>query len=108
MNAKVQSILSYIGIAWLIAYFGGKKERNDFSRYHLKQGLGLWIIAIWNVLVSVVSVISASIAVLLSYVGFIFLVLMIMGIIHAVNNVKKPLPVVGVLFEDKFDFINNS
>ena len=106
MTPKVQSILSYIGILWLAAYFGGKQERNDLSRYHLKQGLGLWIITvIFNIAIYIVVMIVPSLAVILSALSLIFLILMIFGIINAANEVRKPLPVIGKIFEDKFDFI---
>ena len=106
MTPKVQSILSYIGILWLVAYFGGKQERNDLSRYHLKQGLGLWIITvIFNIAIYIVVMIVPSLAVILSALSLIFLILMIFGIINAANEVRKPLPVIGKMFEDKFDFI---
>ena len=106
MTPKVQSILSYIGILWLVAYFGGKQERNDLSKYHLKQGLGLWIITvIFNIAIYIVVMIVPSLAVILSALSLIFLILMIFGIINAANEVRKPLPVIGKMFEDKFDFI---
>lgn len=106
MTPKVQSILSYIGILWLVAYFGGKQERNDLSRYHLKQGLGLWIIAvIFNIVLYIVVMTIPFLAAILSTVSIIFLILMIFGIINAANEVKKPLPVIGKMFEGKFDFI---
>lgn len=106
MTPKVQSILSYLGILWLIAYFGGKQERNDLSKYHLKQGLGLWIIAvIFNIVIYIVVMVVPSLAAILSAVSIIFLILMIFGIINAANEVRKPLPVIGKMFEDKFNFI---
>ena len=106
MTPKVQSILSYIGILWLVAYFGGKQERNDLSRYHLKQGLGLFITAVvFNIAISFIVMIVPSLAVILSALSLIFLILMIFGIINAANEVRKPLPVIGKMFEDKFDFI---
>ncbi|MFC6098832.1 import component protein [Olivibacter domesticus] len=107
MNPKVQSILSYLGILWLVAFFAGKEQRNDLSKYHLKQGLGLLIIAlIFNTIVGVVLMIIPSLGTILSAVSIIFLILMVLGIITAANEVKKPLPVIGKLFEDKFDFID--
>lgn len=106
MNPKAQSILSYLGIFWLVAYFAGK-EKTDLSRYHLKQGLGLFVIAIlFNVAVFVVGMISPQIALIISYAGIVLLIFMILGIIHAVNEVKKPLPLIGVFFENKFPFID--
>ena len=49
MDSKVQSIISYLffPIGWLIAYFGGK-EKNELSRYHFKQSLGLGIRYNWS------------------------------------------------------------
>lgn len=106
MTPKVQSILSYIGILWLVAYFGGKQERNELSKYHLKQGLGLWIIAVVvNIAIYVVVMFTPSLATILSAASIIFLILMIFGIINAANEVRKPLPIIGKIFEGKFDFI---
>lgn len=107
MTPKVQSILSYLGILWLVAFFAGKEERNDLSRYHLKQGLGLFIIAIvFNIVVGIVLMILPSLASVISLLSIAVLILMVLGIITAANEVKKPLPVIGRFFEDKFNFID--
>lgn len=107
MTPKVQSILSYLGILWLVAFFAGKEERTDLSKYHLKQGLGLLIVAvIFNIGAGIILMIIPSLATIISVFGIVFLILMILGIITAANEVKKPLPVIGKLFEDKFDFID--
>ncbi|SDD27379.1 hypothetical protein [Niabella drilacis] len=107
MTPKTQSILSYIGILWLAAYFGGKSQRTDFCIYHLKQGLGLWLIAIlFNIVLFFVSKASPWLASSLSYAGVLFLIIMIIGIINAANNVKKPLPVIGGMFDTQFPFLD--
>ena len=107
MTPKVQSILSYIGILWLVAYFAGKEERNDLSRYHLKQGLGLLVASlVFNILIAILLMLIPSLATMLSFSGLVLLILMILGIIAAANEAKKPLPVIGKLFEDKFEFID--
>lgn len=106
MNAKTQSILSYLGILWLVAYFGGKDHRDANSIYHLKQGLGLLVVAVlYNLVVTIVISIAPGIGQIIGYVGVVFLILMILGIIHVVNEIKKPLPLIGGFFEDKFSFI---
>ncbi|MDO5609137.1 MAG: DUF4870 domain-containing protein [Capnocytophaga sp.] len=107
MTSKVASIIGYIGIlGWLIAFFGGKEQRDDFSVYHLKQGLGLAIVSFgFMILTQIVAAISPAIGSILSLVSLVFLVFMILGIINANNGVKKPLPLIGAMFEDKFDFI---
>ncbi|KKO89227.1 hypothetical protein AAW12_24260 [Sphingobacterium sp. Ag1] len=107
MNPKVQSILSYIGILWLAAYFGGKSQRNDFSSYHLKQGLGLLLFSfLFGVIVQIVSIVSAPLAGTLAYAGIFFFIVMVIGIINAANDVKKPLPLVGELFDKQFPFLD--
>lgn len=107
MTPKVQSILSYLGILWLVAYFLGKEQRNDLSKYHLKQGLGLFVTAIvFNFLITIIIMISPTLGGILSYVSLVFLIFMILGIIAAANEVKKPMPLIGKLFEDKFNFID--
>ncbi len=108
MTAKVQSILSYLGILWLVAFFVGNDQRNDLSTYHLRQGLGLLILAIlFNTIAGIIVSIIPSIAFLLSITSIAFLIWMVLGIIAAANEVKKPLPFIGKYFEDKFDFIDS-
>lgn len=72
--------------------------KNDpFVKYHVKQGLALFICAVgvWLV-VSVIPIIGIIIAPILN-IGI--LVLLIMGIINAVNGAEKPLPLIGSLAE---------
>lgn len=107
MAPKTQSILSYLGILWLIAYLAGKSRRNDISSYHLKQGFGLILVGIiFNTVLIIIRFVSPTIAGLVGYAGLVFLILMIFGVIHAINGVKKPLPVIGKSFENQFDFID--
>ncbi|MFD2556601.1 DUF4870 domain-containing protein [Sphingobacterium tabacisoli] len=106
MTPKVQSILSYLGILWLVAFFAGKEERNDLSIYHMKQGLGLFIIAIVsNTTAGIALTLVPSLSFIISVFGLVFFIFMILGIIAAANEVKKPLPLIGKLFEDTFHFI---
>lgn len=106
MNNKTLSIVSYITlIGWLVAYFSGKDNADSLLKYHLKQSLGLLIVGvIFNIaLVILVSIIPSLY--FLGYMGYAFWVLLIIGIINASNEVKKPLPVIGKMFEGKFGFI---
>jgi uncharacterized membrane protein len=115
MDKKTLALISYITIiGWLISYFLSKeKEKDSFVTYHQKQSLGLFIVwLVYSVVVYIISFILALISLkllliasLLYYVSLLFLVLMIIGILNAVNNVKKPLPLIGSYFENKFGFI---
>lgn len=106
MNNKTLSIVSYITIiGWLIAYFTGKENANSLLKYHLKQSFGLVICSIvFNIVVSILTSLMPFLF-FVGYVGIVFLGLMIIGIINASNEVEKPLPIIGKLFENKFGFI---
>jgi uncharacterized membrane protein len=106
MDNKTLSIVSYITlIGWLIAFFMGKDKADDLLKYHLRQSLGLMLVSIvfsvaLSILVSIVPFLG-----FLSFVSLIFLVLAVLGILNAANGAKKPLPVIGGLFENAFGFI---
>lgn len=105
MDNKTLSIVSYITIfGWLISFVLGKDKPNSLLKYHLKQSLGLVIFSILlSVIINVLfMVIKTNI---LGIFGLLPLVLAIIGIINAANEVEKPLPLIGKMFEDKFSFI---
>lgn len=108
MSSKTQSLLSYLGFLWLVAYFAGQNKRDAYSSYHLKQGLGLWVCAVaFNIAVFIVSMISSSLGLILSYAGVLFLIIMILGVINAMNGARKPLPIMGKIFENQFPFLDH-
>ena len=98
-EGKLWAILSYIFILWIFPIWV-IKPKNKFAVYHAKQGLVLFIAAI------ILSIIT-SIPFFGWFIGFagwlIWVVLFIIGIVNAVNNKKKPLPLIGQ-FAKKFDF----
>lgn len=106
MNNKTLSMVAYITlIGWLIAYLKGKDKADDLLKYHLKQALGL---AIVSILLSIVLNVIAHIVPGLSFLGllgWVIVILWIMGIINAANMAKKPVPLIGRMFEHKFTFI---
>lgn|SRR5690554_1899235 len=103
MDNKTISIISYITIiGWLIAYLIGKDKLDAFSKYHLRQSLGL---AIVGIILNIITISISFLGMIVNLVGLLLLVLFIIGIINAVNGQMKPLPVIGKYFEDKFDFI---
>ncbi|RXM38127.1 import component protein [Chryseobacterium sp. CH21] len=105
MDNKTLSVVSYITLfGWLISFVIGKEKSNSLLKYHLKQSLGLLIFSIVLSIILNVLMMVTKIGVL-GIFGFIPLVLMIIGIINAANNVEKPLPMIGKMFEDKFSFI---
>lgn len=109
MNNKTLSIVSYISIiGWLISYFSykDKSPKSPLVNYHLKQSLGVAVLGIlFSIVINVVAMIVPSIAGILSLASIGILVLWIFGIINAINEAEKPVPLVGGLFVDKFNFI---
>ncbi|AYZ10842.1 DUF4870 domain-containing protein [Chryseobacterium arthrosphaerae] len=105
MDNKTLSVVSYITIfGWLISFLSGKDKADGLLRYHLKQSLGLVISTF--ILYAVLNILF-----LITGLGFLGLfgllpwVWAIIGIINAANEVEKPLPFIGKMFEDKFSFI---
>ncbi|BFO66554.1 DUF4870 domain-containing protein [Chryseobacterium sp. S0630] len=105
MDNKTLSIVSYITLfGWLISFIIGKEKSNKLLKYHLKQSLGLIIFSVILSIILNIILMVTKIGIL-GIFGFIPLVLMIIGIINAANDVEKPLPLIGKMFEDKFSFI---
>ena len=104
MSSKVTSVLSYFGlIGWLIAFFAGTKD--DKSIYHLRQGFGFVLLSIvFGIVIQILVRISTSLALVGTVLWIILLVLFILGLINALKEEKKPLPIVGKSFEG-FNFI---
>ena len=77
-------------------------SKNDpFVKYHVKQGLVLFICSfiVW-IIASFIPILGWIISPILNIV---ILVLAILGIINAVNGVEKPLPLIGQ-FASNFKF----
>lgn len=100
-NTILFSILSYIGILWLIPLL---VEKNDkVVRFHVNQGIVLFIFdIIGSIAVDILSAIFVFIpvisflgVVIASLFGILCFVLMIIGIVNAANKSEKPLPIIG-------------
>ena len=90
MSKKVTSVFAYLGlIFWLIGFLAGDKEG---AKFHLNQGL---VLAIASMILAVLVIIPV-VGYILYCVGYVaWLVLAIMGIVSAVKEEEKPLPLIG-------------
>lgn len=103
-NGKTCAILAYIlvGIIW---YFADEKmKKDDFARFHVKQGLFLLIVSI---AISIIIMLFTGILSFIPLIGWIFsaflglivyialFVLWLLGIINAVQGKKKEVPIIG-------------
>ena len=99
MDKKVTGIVSYIGIVgWLIAYLAGDKEG---AKFHLNQSLILAIaeivLGLLSTILGGIPVVGGIINVAISLISLGCLVLWIMGLVSAVKDEEKPLPVIGTI-----------
>lgn len=108
MKAKTISIVAYITIiGWVIAYlqYKQRKQKNELASYHLSQGLGVFIFAVvLNILLTIVISVVPSLGSILALVGLLPIVFLVFGIITAANEARKPVPIIGKLFEGMFNF----
>jgi uncharacterized membrane protein len=107
-NEKLVSILAYflVGIIW---YFADEKvKKSNITKFHTKQALNLLII---SVAISIIySIIMAVLTPLFLFGGFVLmgifsllallinlciLVLWILGLINAINQKQKEIPIIG-------------
>lgn len=90
MDKKVTGIIAYITwIGWLIAFLAGDKEG---AKLHLNQALVIWLGYIVAAVVSFIPFIGGILALVLE----VFLVVMfIMGLVSAIKEEDKELPIIG-------------
>jgi len=97
-NEMMTAILAYLGILVVIPLLAiEKKQRNDFIKFHLEQGLNLFLIEIiiWIVLV-IISLISLGIlAFLIPIFWILTLIIVIVAIVKATQGNKWEIPVIG-------------
>jgi len=90
MNSKVTGIVGYIGwIGWIIAFLAGDKEG---AKFHLNQSLVLNLLALAGGVVSIIPILGAIVASVVSIAVFVF---WIMGIVSAIKEEEKELPLIG-------------
>lgn len=87
-NAKLYGILAYIGILWLVGMFVQPEKDDPFVRFHVNQGIVLFIAA---VLVNFLATIWGIFGIL--DIGVF--VLFILGIVNVCRGECKPLPLIG-------------
>ena len=103
-EGKKLAIVAYITIFGpIIAYFLNNDKKNDFSSFHIRQGLGLWIMFL--LLGRVIS--SFDSWVISSSFYLSFTVLFIYGISSAISGKTQQVPLVGALFQKIFSNIGN-
>jgi uncharacterized membrane protein len=96
-NAKLVGVLSYITIlGWIVAIILHSNKRSEFGAFHLRQSLGLFITGL----------ILGWIPVIGWLLWIVIIAFLIVGLIYAVQEEMKTVPVVGDFYQNVLSGIN--
>ena len=106
-TGKGMSVLSYLGLLWLIPFFVNTRRNNPYVRFHMNQGLILLIISLIILVIGAVvcavldffwlGFISSIVGVAVDFVQFIIFAFEILGIVNVLKNTAKELPFIGFI-----------
>ncbi|MFK7831670.1 MAG: hypothetical protein AB8B52_00205 [Winogradskyella sp.] len=101
-DGKTLGVVAYLTlIGVLIAFFMNQDKRNPFISFHIRQGLGLWILYF-----AIGYVVGSFDSWMVTYSFWIFFsVLFIYGIFGAVSRQTNKIPLLGDLFQKLFKSI---
>lgn len=96
MDKKTTSWVAYLTfIGWIVAYCAGDKEG---AKFHLNQALVIFLGYLCVAVASVILVFIPVLGVLAVWAANIYLFVMwIMGLINAINQEEKELPLIGTI-----------
>lgn len=99
-NEKTIAIIAYITIiGWIIALIMNNDKKDPFASFHIRQMLGICCVAFGIGVISLIPFLGW----IIYAVGMILvLVLWISGLMSALNNKQKPVPLFGEKFQDWF------
>lgn len=79
-------------VGWVIAMVMNSQKRGEFAGFYIRQCLGLHALAAIGGLFSGVVLIFSA----------VFIILLILSLIGAINDRKSPSPLIGNYFQDWF------
>ena len=96
-DAKLVGVISYITIiGWIVAIILHNNKRSEFGAFHLRQSLGLFLtgfILSWIPIIGWMAVV-------------VVIAFLIVGLIYAIQEEMKTVPLVGDFYQDIFSGIN--
>jgi uncharacterized membrane protein len=109
MDAKTIAWVSYITIiGWIVAYVNHSNAlvKSPLATFHLRQSFGLMVayFAIWIVSLMLIFIIP-FLGTVIWLLYLVVLVFWVIGLVNAINGEQKPLPVIGLQFQQWFNFI---
>lgn len=96
-NGKVVAIVSYFSLlGWIIAYVINNGNKTSLGSYHLRQSLMLLIVSVvFTVLYFILAFIPYIGWIIGSVLGLGLFILWVIGLVNAINEQEKPVPVIG-------------
>lgn len=109
-EGKVFAILCYVlcvfGVPfWILPLV---LRNNEFSLFHAKQCLMLWIVAMISMPIASLLILAVIGFVLVPIVLIGLLVLVVIGLVGAANGEMKPLPIIGKYAVEWFKGVRKS
>ncbi|HIE10783.1 MAG TPA: DUF4870 domain-containing protein [Kiritimatiellae bacterium] len=98
--------LNFVGLPFFLVPL--IMRNNEFSLYHAKQNLVLWLVGIVGGVISGVLILLCVGVLLFPLLTIFLLVLNVVGLINAIKGEAKPLPVIGKWGEDWFKGLRKS
>ncbi len=97
-EGKTMAIISYITfIGLIIAYLLNNGKNNPYAQFHIGQSVRIVVLALANSLLG--WVLPYSLAIITTIISIGIFVLIILGIVNAINGKTTPLPVIGTIGE---------
>lgn len=105
-TGKLVAILSYFWPIGLIIHYASS-HKTELGAFHVRQATGLVILSIaLGILSGILSSIGIRfLSIVFGMINIGILILWIIGIVNAVKEEKKPLPIVGEMFDKMLEAI---
>lgn len=99
-EGKTTAIIAYITIIGLIiAFVQNNDKKNDFAFFHIRQSLGLVLTGMSFGIIGIIPILGWFI----NIIGILLVIyLWITGLMNAMNGKDRPVPFLGVRFEEWF------
>ncbi|MFC5045853.1 hypothetical protein ACFSTE_20040 [Aquimarina hainanensis] len=101
-QGKTAAIVAYLSvIGTIIAFFMNHDDKNEFASFHIRQGFGLWVT--FYIVGAIANIFNNWIIDTPLYIGVIILI--IYGLVTAIKEEQKEVPILGKYFQEWFTFI---
>lgn len=96
---RKHAILSYFPIIGFFIAIVLNKDKNEYVNFHIRQSLGINCI----MLLAIICLLTSLTLALIVY--FLFVLLWVLGLVAALQNSMKPIPLLGEKFQKLFSKI---